>query len=91
MTAHMKPQRTRNKFAREERERKAFEAGVRQELADKRKPREQLARLDDGGYNALKERVKLGLKIVRADPSQAIVIPVAIAEEPKTKKGNKNG
>jgi hypothetical protein len=43
--------------------RRQGEAKVRQEISDKRSPQEQLKKLDQLGYKAVKERVKLHKKI----------------------------
>jgi hypothetical protein len=85
MKAGMKPQRARNKFAREEKEKKAFEAGVRKELAEKRSAAEQLARLNEKGYAAVKERAKLAIKL----QAVAAVVNTAIEMSEKPKKVKK--
>lgn len=77
-----KPQRTRNKVFREERDRRRAEAKVRQELATKRSPEDQLARLDAGNkgngfkpFVAEYERAKLHASITARK--------AAVAEQPK--------
>lgn len=84
MASMTKPQRARNKFAREAKEKRQFEAKVRQELADKRPVGEQIARLDLGNYVAKKERAKLMAKLSNAIASQtrrSSVVTVEVAPE----------
>jgi hypothetical protein len=88
-----KPLRARNKFLRENNERKAFEAKVRQEISDKLSVAERLTKLDVGGYVAAKERIKLHQKIAAA-PVVALNVEVAsvaapVEKKPKFKKGAK--
>jgi hypothetical protein len=101
MKVGMKPQRARNKFLREAKEKRAFEAKVRQELADKRPVGEQIGRLDAGGYTATKERAKLMKKLSAAIAEQprrsAVMTTEGVAESyevvkaAKVKKAKKKG
>jgi hypothetical protein len=79
MKAGMKPQRARNKFLREERERKAAEAAVRKELREKRTAAQQLAKLDAGGFVAKKERAKLA-KLLSAVSEVLVDMPPEVVE-----------
>lgn len=88
----MKPQRARNKFLREERDRKRKEAAARQDAANSRTPVEQLAKLDAGGYVAAKERIKLHSRINQGQEaiSKKELTELPVLEEPKKdKKGTK--
>jgi len=79
VNAGSKPQRARNSTLRAEKERKAFEAKVRNELYAAKSPAERLASLDAAKLVAKKERAKL-MKLIEAQ------IATAEAKPEKAKK-----
>lgn len=85
-----KPLRARNKFLREDRERKRVEAATRQESRNARTVEQQIAKLDAGGYVAAKERLRL---LSRATQDAQVVVDAIVEktmpEPPKEKKGQK--
>jgi hypothetical protein len=95
MSKGEKPKFARNRFSREDKERKHSEAVARQGIYDSLTAEQKLAALDRCGFAAIKERIKIVQseisKQVRrsADVTPPMADPADIASLEKQKKGAK--
>ena|SRR6266545_1854885 len=85
--AKLKPQRARNSFARANRKHRQDEAKARQAAYDALTTEQKIAKLDAGGYAAVKQRIKLLDAFQKTAP---VLVEVAVGIEAKGQKPNKH-
>lgn len=89
-----RPKYARNKFSREEKDRKRSEAETRQAIYNALTPEQKLAKLDAGGFTAAKQRIKIQMQ-ESFDKAKAASNTLSITNDngevitPKDKKGAK--
>ncbi len=79
--ARLKPQRSRNKFLREKRDRKRAEAQARQAAYDALTLEQKLAKLE--GFAAVKQRAKLLATTIKLNEVEAAKVDALLANPPE--------